>query len=158
MLTEGRIDDVTDNRNTYVHHEINKPERIRKSSDTLGPLEGEMKENDSETRLTYQGYSDLKRPEKARPKEDVIGLPEGRIDDETENRNTYKGYLPLGKPERHKLPDHLATSTGRLDDRTEVKDNYEPKDVHPLQRVKGRKDTIVRPEGNFEQDTESRNQ
>ena len=64
-----------------------KREQKIKRDDYLTPLEGDMKNAHSDNKINYQRYENIKRPEKAKAREDFIGLPtDAKMEDGSESR------------------------------------------------------------------------
>ena len=154
MKNEKMIED-TQHKQTYTHHTVEKIERIRQGNNNIALSKVNMDTN-TENRDIYKSH-DTEKPIRATNNGDMLSKFEGEFQGDSEFKHNYKGYDGFGKPERYRVADHLAPSSSRLDDRTEAKDSYDPKEVQRLQRVRGTNDTMGIPEGRFEQDTESRN-
>ena len=92
----------------------------------MGPLEGSMKQNDSENKINYKAYDGVVRPSRMKPREDYVGLPkDGKIDDNTESRNTYVKYDGVQKPGKyHARPDIVGLPDGVIQDDTETRNTY----------------------------------
>ena len=116
-----------------------------------------MKDEDSETRKTFVKY-DVSKPDKARPRQDVIGLPDGRIEDTSETRQTFRGHIPSTVPTREKgTNDNLSTNKNeKLIDFTHNKQTYRPHPVEKTERIRQGNTNLALPDGQFEQNTAHR--
>ena len=154
---DKKIDDNTLNRQTYRQHSLERPERIRRGNENLF-LPKDSLETQTVNRDIYKTH-DIKRPAMVRRNSDMISKFKGEFQADSESKVNFKGYTDLGRPERYReASDHLSSSNGPLDDRTEAKDSYYSKEIPRFERIRRANDTMKMPDGHIEQITEMRNQ
>ena len=160
-IKNAKMIDYTENKKTYLQHPVEKTQRIRHGNNNIALPKGNL-ESTTEHREIYKSrtglYNDIERPDMIRRTVDMLPKHDGQFQGDSEFKENYKGHNGLVKPERYKALDHLSSSNGPLDDRTEAKDSFDPKEVQRFERVRGTNGGIGIPEGQFENDTEARNQ
>ena len=84
-----------------------------------------MNEHDSENRVNYRPHDNISRPDKAKSREDYIGLPkDAKMDEDTETRKTFVKY-DVGKPDKARpRKDVVGLPDGRIEDSSETKTTF----------------------------------
>ena len=84
-----------------------------------------MNEHDSENRVNYRPHDNISRPDKAKSREDYIGLPkDAKMDEDTETRKTFVKY-DVGKPHKARpRKDVVGLPDGRIEDSSETKTTF----------------------------------
>ena len=108
----------------YDVQTVSKAQKL-KLNDNLKPLEGNMKEHDSVNRINYKAYDNIPRPNKAKSREDFIGLPkDAKMDEDTESRNTFVRY-DVSKPVKAgPRRDVVSLPEGKIEDTSETKTTF----------------------------------
>ena len=142
-LPGGIIDGDTEHKK-YQTHEKTTKERGRKKNDNLEVMRGDR--IDSATENKEQFYSkdgQHKKPGQIRHADNLS--QSGNFDWQTMKNSEYRKQA-WQKRERPKAIDNLTHQHGQMEDRTEMKDNFDYKDTKPIKKVRGQYQHL-QPEG-----------